>query len=253
LPENRPLAHFIIPDELLIFDNIRHTLLVIVISFMDKEKNPDEAFNSATARLKLLLEKMKLHVNEGSDLPVHTEFMLKAPWEEDHFRALVKKVKEYIRAGDVIQTVVSKPFICFPAPDSWTLYRAQRFINPSPYLYFLGLDEMTLVGSSPETMVHLENGIATLRPIAGTRPRGKNEQEDRSLANELLADEKERAEHLMLVDLGRNDIGSIEVGKAADLAIFDISGLEFAGSRSDTLASLLFCGGQKAKYTIVFE
>ncbi|MFO8083608.1 MAG: anthranilate synthase component I family protein, partial [Desulfobacterales bacterium] len=104
------------------------------------------------------------------------------------------------------------------------LYRAQRFINPSPYLYYLSLDEMTLVGSSPETMVRLENRVATLRPIAGTRPRGKNEQEDRSLASELLADEKERAEHLMLVDLGRNDLGRVaEVGtvQVTDLMVVE--------------------------------
>jgi anthranilate synthase component 1 len=144
--------------------------------------------------------------------------------EDDIFRSLVKKIKEYIRAGDVIQTVISMPFLCTPPPDLWSLYRAQRFINPSPYLFFLGLDEMTLVGSSPETMVRLENGVATLRPIAGTRPRGKNEQEDRSLANELLGDEKERAEHLMLVDLGRNDLGRVaEVGtvQVTDLMIVE--------------------------------
>jgi anthranilate synthase component 1 len=154
----------------------------------------------------------------------HNEFVLTAPWEDDTFRSLVLKIKEYIRAGDVIQTVISKPFVCAPPPDLWALYRAQRFINPSPYLYFLSLDEVTLIGSSPETMVRLENGVATLRPIAGTRPRGKNEQEDRSLANELLQDEKERAEHLMLVDLGRNDLGRIaEVGtvQVTDLMIVE--------------------------------
>jgi len=209
LPENMPLAHFIIPDELLIFDNIRHTLLLVVISFLESAQNPDEAFHRATDRLKSLLGEMEQHVPEDDIYPNDVEFVLKAPWEDDHFRSLVKKVKEYIRAGDVIQTVISKPFTCAFPPDPWTLYRAQRFINPSPYLYFLGLEEMTLVGSSPETMVRLENGVATLRPIAGTRPRGKNEQEDRSLANELLGDEKERAEHLMLVDLGRNDLGRV--------------------------------------------
>ncbi len=209
LPENKPLAHFIIPDELLIFDNIRHTLLLVVISFLESAQNPDEAFHRATDRLKSLLGEMEQHVPEDDIYPDDVEFVLKAPWEDDHFRSLVKKVKEYIRAGDVIQTVISKPFTCAFPPDPWTLYRAQRFINPSPYLYFLGLEEMTLVGSSPETMVRLENGVATLRPIAGTRPRGKNEQEDRSLANELLGDEKERAEHLMLVDLGRNDLGRV--------------------------------------------
>ena len=213
LPENKPLAHFIIPDELLIFDNIRHTLLLVVTSFLEKTQNPDEAFHRATDRLKSLLGEMEQHVPEDDVYPNEVDFVLKALWEEDDFRSLVKQVKEYIRAGDVIQTVISKPFTCAFPPDPWTLYRAQRFINPSPYLYFLGLEEMTLVGSSPETMVRLETGVATLRPIAGTRPRCKNEQEDRSLANELLADEKERAEHLMLVDLGRNDLGRVaEVG-----------------------------------------
>jgi len=103
--------------------------------------------------------------------------------------------------------------VCANPPDAWTLYRAQRFINPSPYLYYLHLDDTVLIGSSPETMVRLENGIATLRPIAGTRPRGETEQQDRALADDLLQDEKEQAEHLMLVDLGRNDLGRVaEIG-----------------------------------------
>ena len=224
LPENKPLAHFIIPDELIVFDNIRHTLLGVVIPFLDKEEDADRAFHSATLRIKNMLQEMERSLPEENDQPIHTEFTLKAPLGADTFRSLVQKVKEYIRAGDVIQTVISMPFVCEPPPDLWALYRAQRFINPSPYLYFLSLDEMTLVGSSPETMVRLENGVATLRPIAGTRPRGRNEQEDRSLANELLADEKERAEHLMLVDLGRNDLGRVaEVGtvQVTDLMIVE--------------------------------
>jgi anthranilate synthase component 1 len=128
---------------------------------------------------------------------------------EDEFRHQVTRVKEYIRKGDIIQSVISQPFTC-PAPyDVLALYRAQRYINPSPYLFFMHLGELALAGSSPETMVRLENRVATLRPIAGTRPRGKTEQEDRALADELLQDEKERAEHLMLVDLGRNDLGRV--------------------------------------------
>jgi anthranilate synthase component 1 len=125
------------------------------------------------------------------------------------FRQEVAQVKKHIEAGDIIQAVISQPFVCEPSPDLIALYRAQRFINPSPYLYFVHLDGMALIGSSPETMVRLENGQACLRPIAGTRPRGKTEQEDRQLADELLKDEKERAEHLMLVDLGRNDLGRV--------------------------------------------
>ncbi len=224
LPKNKPLAHFIIPDQLIIFDNIRHTMLGVVISFLDKEPDTDHAFQSAITRVQSLVQEMEMHLPLEKTDPCDTDFKLEAPWEDDVFRSLVKKIKEYIRAGDVIQTVISKPFICSPSPDLWTLYRAQRYINPSPYLYFLHLDDMALVGSSPETMVRLENRVATLRPIAGTRPRGKSEQEDRALASELLKDEKERAEHLMLVDLGRNDLGRVaETGtvQVTDLMIVE--------------------------------
>jgi len=224
LPENKPLAHFMIPDQLIIFDNIRHTLLGVVISFLDKEQNANEAFKSARTKVQSLVQEVEMHLPLKKADIYDTNYKLDAPWEDDTFRSLVKKIKEYIRAGDVIQTVISKPFICSPSPDLWTLYRAQRYINPSPYLYFLHLDDMALVGSSPETMVRLENRIATLRPIAGTRPRGKSEQEDRALASELLEDEKERAEHLMLVDLGRNDLGRVaEIGtvQVTDLMIVE--------------------------------
>jgi len=224
LPKNKPLAHFIIPDQLIIFDNIRHTLLGVVISFLDKEQNANQAFKSAITKVQTLVEEMEMHLPLKKADAYDTDFKLEAPWEDDTFRSLVKKIKEYIRAGDVIQTVISKPFICSPSPDLWTLYRAQRYINPSPYLYFIHLDDMALVGSSPETMVRLENRVATLRPIAGTRPRGKSEQEDRALASELLKDEKERAEHLMLVDLGRNDLGRVaETGtvQVTDLMIVE--------------------------------
>jgi anthranilate synthase component 1 len=125
------------------------------------------------------------------------------------FKAQVAAVKDYIQQGDIIQAVISQPFRCDAPGDILSLYRAQRYVNPSPYLYFFHFDDMALVGSSPETMVRLENRVATLRPIAGTRPRGIGEQADRALASELLADEKERAEHLMLVDLGRNDLGRV--------------------------------------------
>ena len=140
------------------------------------------------------------------------------------FRSQVATVKDHIRQGDVIQAVLSQPFQC-PAPgDLLALYRAQRYINPSPYLYFLHFDEMALVGSSPETMVRLENRVATLRPIAGTRPRGVGEQADRALASELLADAKERAEHLMLVDLGRNDLG--RVARTGSVQVTDLMVVE---------------------------
>jgi anthranilate synthase component 1 len=122
---------------------------------------------------------------------------------------MVEKVKHHIYEGDIIQCVISQSFVG-PAPDDLvSLYRAQRHVNPSPYLFFLKAQDCTLIGSSPETMIRLDHRTATLRPIAGTRPRGATEQEDRKLADSLLQDEKERAEHLMLVDLGRNELGRV--------------------------------------------
>ena len=227
-PEDKPLAHFIIPDELLIFDNIRNTLLLVAITFPDEETGadaePDIIYERAEKRIEKMLSTMNRPLTDPEPVNRKKGSDLSARIEEDAYRSRVEKAKEYIRAGDIIQAVISQPFVCDSPPDLWTLYRAQRYINPSPYLYFFHLDGVALVGSSPETMVRLENGVATLRPIAGTRPRGENEQEDRMLADELLKDEKERAEHLMLVDLGRNDLGRIaEIGtvQVTDLMVVE--------------------------------
>ncbi|MDI6687385.1 MAG: anthranilate synthase component I family protein [Desulfobacterales bacterium] len=269
-PEEKPLANFMVPDELLVFDNIRNTLLGIVIIFLDEDRENNQktdravepqkrahspllaaglasesknskhpygrrfpaacggelqkAFESARSRIRCMLQAIDRQLSENNNRACQGEYSLISTQEEDAYRSYVKRIKEYIRAGDVIQTVISQPFVCEAPPDLWMLYRAQRYINPSPYLYFMHIDDVALVGSSPETMVRLENGIATLRPIAGTRPRGKNEQEDRMLADELLGDEKELAEHLMLVDLGRNDLGRVaEVGtvQVTDLVVVE--------------------------------
>jgi anthranilate synthase component 1 len=212
-PADKPLAHFIIPDRLLVFDNIRHTLLLVVITFSEPGDNPEAIYDQAMASIHELYRLTDQPVPDSGAMPTGDEISLKQPWDSEIYRTLVRRVKEYIVAGDIIQAVISQPFVCRMAPDLWTLYRAQRFVNPSPYLFFLHFDQIALIGSSPETMVRLENGVATLRPIAGTRPRGASEQQDRALADELLADEKERAEHLMLVDLGRNDLGRVaEIG-----------------------------------------
>jgi anthranilate synthase component 1 len=128
---------------------------------------------------------------------------------EETFKNIVRRAKEYIEQGDIIQVVLSQRFEGRTSLDPIHLYRALRFVNPSPYLFFLRLGEDYLIGSSPEVMVRLEDGVAELRPIAGTRKRGRTEQEDRQLADELLEDPKEKAEHVMLVDLGRNDLGRI--------------------------------------------
>ncbi|MBU0545320.1 MAG: chorismate-binding protein [Proteobacteria bacterium] len=209
ISDDKPLAHFIIPDEIIIFDNIRNALLGINISFTDDEKDPDKSYETSKARIDAMLEKMKKQTFFNDTGPVEGNFSLYAKQKPEIFLDHVRRTKEYIKAGDIIQAVISQPFICDDAPDLWSLYRAQRYINPSPYLFFMHMNEVALVGSSPETMVRLENRMATLRPIAGTRRRGNSEQEDRALADELLSDEKERAEHLMLVDLGRNDLGRV--------------------------------------------
>jgi len=209
-PREKALAHFVIPDQLLIFDNIRHTLTLVDLTFTADGIDPaaayDEARNRLDRQLKQLADPLLPIPDEaGHDQPIS----LRAVHADGDFREAVQTVKHHIRAGDIIQAVISQPFICDSPPDPWSLYRAQRYINPSPYLFYLNLDGMALVGSSPETMVRLENGSATLRPIAGTRPRGGDDREDRQLASELLEDEKEKAEHLMLVDLGRNDLGRV--------------------------------------------
>jgi anthranilate synthase component 1 len=125
------------------------------------------------------------------------------------FQEMVRRAKEYIMAGDIIQVVLSQRFQCRDAQDPWLLYRALRSINPSPYLFYLKMDDLVLIGSSPEVLVRQVGRTAELRPIAGTKKRGVDEAEDRELARELTTDPKERAEHIMLVDLGRNDLGRI--------------------------------------------
>lgn len=227
LPQDKPLAHFIIPDELLIFDNVRNTLLCIVISFTDGKEDADKIYENVCTRIESMLVEMNQNLKvypKADDLVADKSNKLTAMLKDEVFRSKVKKVKKHIQQGDIIQAVISQPFACEAPLDLWSLYRVQRFINPSPYLYFLHLDNLALVGSSPETMVRLEKGIATLRPIAGTRPRGENEQGDRANTDELLKDEKERAEHLMLVDLGRNDLG--RVAKTGTVQVTDLMVVE---------------------------
>jgi len=224
LPPESPLAAFVVPDTMLIFDNVRHTLLVLAIAFVEDQNDAAATFDSSRARIDEVLRIINTPVHVEPDSSENNSPQIKTRLDHDDYRHRVQKVKEYITAGDVIQTVISQPFTCQPPGDLWSLYRAQRYVNPSPYLFFLHLGGTTLIGSSPETMVRLENGVATVRPIAGTRHRGANEQEDRALADELLSDEKERAEHLMLVDLGRNDLGRVaETGtvQVTDLMVIE--------------------------------
>ena len=228
-PADKPLAHFVVPDELVIFDNVRHTLTALIIAYREAEQTAEASYEQAAQRLQDLLRRISTPTPAG-ETRLHDAAApscackLQPVHPENDFEESVRRVKDYIRAGDIIQAVISQPFTCDDPPDLWSLYRIQRYINPSPYLYFIKLGEMAMIGSSPETMVRLENGVATLRPIAGTRPRGATDKEDRRLASELLEDEKEKAEHLMLVDLGRNDLGRVaETGtvQVTDLMVIE--------------------------------
>jgi len=134
---------------------------------------------------------------------------IKSNFNKAAFEGIVTKGKSYIKKGDIIQVVLSQRLKLPVQSDPFHIYRALRSINPSPYMFYLKMKDVQLVGSSPEVMVRCEEGVVELRPIAGTRPRGSSDKEDKALARELLADPKERAEHIMLVDLGRNDIGRV--------------------------------------------
>ena len=201
---------FIITDTLIVFDNVRHTIKVVSCAFTENRKDLknvyDETINKIDSMIDILrtpLETKERYRKVKNDSPLQSNM------SPETFKDIVRKAKEYIVAGDIIQVVLSQRFNTENGLDPIDLYRALRYVNPSPYLFFLKFHDTFLIGSSPEVMVRLEEGIAELRPIAGTRRRGKTEQEDRRLADELLEDPKERAEHVMLVDLGRNDLGRI--------------------------------------------
>jgi anthranilate synthase component 1 len=203
-------AIFFITDTMMIFDNVRHTINVVACAVTEGRDDLRVVYDEAINKIDDMIETLQAPV-EGRNLPQQAEGdpPFQSNMTPEDFKAMVGRAKDYIVAGDVIQVVLSQRFQRENRMDPVDLYRALRYVNPSPYLFFLKLDDLFLIGSSPEVMFRLEEGVAELRPIAGTRRRGKNEQEDRSLSDELLQDPKERAEHVMLVDLGRNDLGRI--------------------------------------------
>jgi anthranilate synthase component 1 len=203
-------AVFLLTDTMIIFDNIRHTIKVVACALVDEGMDLKAVYNQKTRQIDAMIDLINVPLEPVvHDQPKEDVGDLRSNMTPDAFKDMVKRAKEYIVSGDAIQIVLSQRFEKENGLDSTDLYRALRYINPSPYLFYLKLDDCTLIGSSPEVMVRLEEKQVELRPIAGTRPRGKTEQEDRELAAELLNDPKEKAEHIMLVDLGRNDLGRI--------------------------------------------
>jgi len=198
-----------VTNAIIIFDRVNHTMKVVSNAYVDGDA--DKAYDEALAGIEELCEALLTPVNRVL-IDAHTEMEPLEPQSNttpEEFKDMVEKAQEYIRAGDVIQTVLSQRFEVENTADSLDVYRALRAINPSPYMFCLNMGESALVGASPEIHVRCEDRCVEVRPIAGTRRRGRTEEDDIAMEQELLADPKERAEHVMLVDLGRNDIGRV--------------------------------------------
>jgi anthranilate synthase component I len=206
-----PLLYFIISDSLLIFDRAKQTLRLCVNAHLHAGESPDDAYTRAAAELTELAALLKRpHGLQPAEL--HTTGPLAPPvgnFTQPAFEAMVAAQQEFIRSGDIIQFVPSQRFSRPFTKTPLDLYRALRSVNPSPYMFILDTGDFAIVGASPEVHVRLTDGRVEIRPIAGTRKRGATQAEDEALEQDLLADQKERAEHLMLVDLARNDIGRV--------------------------------------------
>ena len=207
-----PRSRFLLCDRMIVFDNVRHTLKIVISTRPAAAVSPEVAYQQAVREIEAIARLLATH-KPVPPASRHAPVEFRSNMERDEFCRMVEAAKRYIYAGDVIQAVLSQRFSCHTDIPPLQLYRAIRLLNPSPYTFYLKIGAQTLVGSSPEVMVRLTGNRVEVRPIAGTRPRGDTEQADRALADELLGDEKEKAEHVMLVDLGRNDVGRIaEIG-----------------------------------------
>ena len=209
-----PEACLLRPTITAIFDNIRDEIIVVTPVWPDKNVGARAAYARATERLEETLSELERRAVPAPPADVKAALgPAQSNTSHADYLAIVERAKEYIRAGDIFQVVPSQRFRRTFSLPPFALYRALRRLNPSPFLYFLNFPDFAIVGSSPEILVRLREGTVTIRPIAGTRPRGKNPEDDKRLAEELMADPKERAEHLMLLDLGRNDVGRVaEIG-----------------------------------------
>jgi len=202
-----PECYLVVADTVVVFDHVRHTMKIVANALVDDDGGA--AYRAAVEKVERLYERLRapLVIGNGGGT-VHP--MLDTGMPVAGFLSAVERAKEYIRAGDVFQVVLSRRFFAeVPGVDPLDLYRALRTVNPSPYMFLLDFDGVKIIGASPELLVRLDGREVETRPLAGTRPRGSTDEEDLALEAALLADEKERAEHVMLVDLGRNDLGRV--------------------------------------------
>jgi anthranilate synthase component 1 len=209
-----PDLYFVFPETVVVYDNVRHSAMVIREVAIGEGEDPAICYRRAEEALEATVAILRVPLpGEPQRVPVQRPMEVRRSITREAYREMVKRAKEYIRAGDIFQVVLSQRFRIALQVDPFEIYRQLRRINPSPYLFFLHCEGTVVIGSSPEILVRVEDGRIDLRPIAGTRPRGKTPDEDAALEKELLADPKELAEHVMLVDLGRNDVGRVaEVG-----------------------------------------
>jgi anthranilate synthase component 1 len=218
-PDDRqvPDLAFAFYDQMVVFDNVTKTLVVVALARLDRQdKSPaalQRAYADAARRVDRLVEELSSQPNALRPVDLRAVDQVDIPYTSnftaEQFEQAVRKCVEYIRAGDIFQVVFSQRLELSITAHPFEIYRMLRVVNPSPFMFYVRTPSVTLVGSSPEIMVRVVDGRVTVRPLAGTRRRGASDEEDRRLAEELLADPKERAEHVMLVDLGRNDVGRV--------------------------------------------
>ncbi len=224
-PANDPLglpeSMLMLADTLLVFDHLTHKIKIVAHAYLDGDV--EQAYREATEKIDHMMERLRQPISTAPSPSAEIESPVTSNLSQAEYEKIVKKAKKYIYDGDIIQAVLSQRLSKRTAASPFAIYRALRSINPSPYMYFLHLDDCHIIGASPELLVRVEDGIVSNHPIAGTRPRSHDPDRDLLLARELRNDEKERAEHLMLVDLGRNDIGRIsEPGTVSVTQFMDI-------------------------------
>ncbi len=217
---NLPDACWCFYDTLAAFDHVKHQLVLMASVFVRADTDLESAFAGAQERITALENTLREASPDSPARVVLKDLDLQSNMSREHFEQAVIKAKDYIYEGDIFQVVLSQRFELPFQGDHFNLYRALRQVNPSPYLFYIDYVDYALVGSSPEVLVRVEDGQAEVLPIAGTRPRGQSEEEDRRLEQELLDDPKERAEHLMLVDLGRNDLGRVCTFNSVEVSRF---------------------------------
>ena len=214
-------AVFMLFDTVLAFDHVKHRMLIVANAAVEKGCNLRERYDLALAKIACLRAELRRPLSDtppAAGAPV----AFRSNTTREAFERAVRRAKEYIAAGDIFQVVLSQRFETPLSADPFAVYRALRYVNPSPYMYCLRMGELSIVGSSPEMLVRVENRRAETHPIAGTRPRGVTPEADEALADELVANEKERAEHVMLVDLGRNDLGRVSAYGTVQVPVYMI-------------------------------